>query len=299
MKPIFVSIYIIFIIFFLISCEGSLDDEKRVSNEAEIERFLSTNKLEYTKQNGVYYATRLKGYGYEVSPSDTISFWYKAYTLKGNVFDTNIPVVANEYGFDLTAKDYTPIETVAGSNDFLEGVNRGLLLCREGEWGTILFPSTYGFNDNIVQSIPAWTALAYDIFIINVKNQEIEQEQNNISNFVASSSGYTQDTTGLWYKYIIQNEQSILPSLGDTIYGWYKGQILSGSTFDETTLEGEELVINFDQMTEGLLYSFLKMYPGEEMHVIVPSSLGFGVEGNDQIDPYSTLIYELRLDSIK
>ncbi|PKP36091.1 MAG: hypothetical protein CVT98_09190 [Bacteroidetes bacterium HGW-Bacteroidetes-15] len=299
MKLRFPIIFLALAFFLFPSCEGSLDDEKRASNEAEIERFLSSKKLQFTKQNGVYYATREKGVGYEITKGDSVAFWYIGYTLKGNYFDTNILEEAEKLGFDTSVRDYSPIKTVAGTNDFLEGINRGLILCREGEWGTILFPAIYGFGENIVESIPVWSPLAYDIFIIYVKNQEIEQEQNIISNFVASSSGYTQDSTSLWYKYITENESGISPSLGDTIYGWYKGSTMNNVVFEDLAAEGQELVLGDDELIDGLLYGFLMMKTGESMNMLVPSPLGFGITGTDIVAPYTPIFYELRLDSIK
>lgn len=299
MNSNFIFVFVAVLALSLASCEGSLEDEKRVSNEREIENYLSKIKLNFVKENGVYYAPILKGHGYSITPGDSIYFWYVGYTLDGNIFDTNNPQVAIDNGFDLTSKDFIPLFTIAGSSDFIEGVNRGLLLCREGEQGIILFPSSMGFVDNTVQSIEPWSALAYEILIINVNNPEIIEEQNIINNFVASSSGFTQDSTGLWFKYLKQDIVGSQPILGDTIYGWYKEQSITGTIINELTAEGEEMILRFDHLNEALIYSYIKMKPGEEMQVIAPSSLTYGIEGTENVEPYAPIIYELRLDSIK
>jgi FKBP-type peptidyl-prolyl cis-trans isomerase len=299
MKSIKSILLFIFLLFLLAGCEGSLDDEKLESNEAVIERYLSSNNLSFTKQNGIYHAVRLKGVGYHVNEGDSIAFWYIGYTLDGNIFDTNIFELSDSLGFDTSINDFKPIKTVAGSSNFLDGINRGLLLCREGELGTILFPSIYGFGEKIVESIPAWSSLAYDIFIIYVKNQEIEQEQNIISNFVAGSLDFSQDTTGLWFSYIDQNEQEIKPTLGDTIYGWFKGTDLNNNLIEELPIEGQQIILGEDNLIEGVEYGFLMMYEGEMIQLVVPSSLGYGIQGSENVEPYTPLLYELRLDSIK
>lgn len=299
MKSLKSLLLILLFLFSFVGCEGPLDDEKRASNEAEIERFLSNNKLSFTKQNGVYHTVRLKGVGYQVNEGDSIAFWYIGYTLNKSIFDTNIIKISDSLGFDTSINNFEPIKAVAGKSNFLEGINRGLLLCREGELGTILFPSIYGFGEERVELIPAWSALAYDIFIIYVKNQEIEQEQNIISNFVAESIDFRQDTTGLWFKYIDQIEQEIKPTYGDTIYGWFKGTDFNNSLIEELPVEGQQIILGEDNLIEGVEYGFMMMYEGEKIQLVVPSSLGFGIEGLENLEPYTPLLYELRLDSIK
>jgi FKBP-type peptidyl-prolyl cis-trans isomerase len=290
-------LFIITILF--LGCEKSLEDDKRESNEREIIQFLSKNKLPYIKENGVYHAVSNEGYGYEVNKGDSISFWYVGYTLQGIVFDTNVRKTAEKNGLDTSIRNFNPISTIAGSSKQIEGLRRGLLLCRQGELGTILFPSTLGFGEDFFGPIDPWTPLAYDILIINVKNQQIEQEQNIISNFVASSLGFFPDTIGFFYNYLTEIESDIQPSLNDTIYGWYKGSILNGNAFVELPSEGEMIVLNKGHLIDGLLFGLLRMNPGEEMQVVFPSSLGYGNFGFNNILPYTPLMYQLRLDSIK
>jgi FKBP-type peptidyl-prolyl cis-trans isomerase len=294
-----ISLFIIFISLLFIGCEKSLYDEKRVANEREIEQYLSRKRLSYTKEKGVYHAVLKPGFGYKINAGDEISFWYAGYKLSGLVFDTNITEIAFEAGLDLTARQFNPIFTTAGAESILEGVRRGLLMCRGNEKAAILFPSSLGFGKDYVGPIDPWTPLAYDIFIINVKNQHIEQEQNIISNFVANSQGFSLDTVGFFVKYINEIESTIQPTHNDTIYGWYKGSILNGQDYIELPLQGEMIILNKDHLIEGLMYSFMRMNPGEEIEVIIPSSIGHGIKEYNSIPPYTPLIYQLRLDSIK
>jgi FKBP-type peptidyl-prolyl cis-trans isomerase len=281
------------------SCEKSLYDEKRVANNREIEQYLTRKRLAYTKEKGVYHAIVKPGFGYKVNTGDEISFWYVGYKLNGMVFDTNISEIALLAGLDVTVRQFNPIETIAGSENLLEGVRRGILMCRQNEKATVLFPSSLGFGKDYFGPIDPWTPLAYDIFIINVKNQHIEQEQNIISNFVANSVGFIPDTIGFFVKYVHEIESDIQPAYNDTIYGWYKGSILDGAEYTELPFEGEKIILNRAHLIEGLVYSFMRMKPGEEIEVIIPSSIGHGIKDFNNIPPYTPLIYQLRLDSIK
>lgn len=286
----------------LFGCEGSLEDENRASNEAEIESFLSNNDLEFVKENGVYYATQNKGFGYKVTNNDSLAFYYVGYTLNGTVFNTNIAEVAEQENLDTSVRDFNPIKIQEGSNNLIEGLQRGISLCRQGEYGTILFASNLGFGEQSMGPIPEWSALAYDIFIIYVKNEQIEEEQNIISNFVASSEGFSQDSlTGAFKKYITEYAEDTLPgiNIGDTIYGYYKEETLEGTLISETITEGQEIILSTKELTEGIVFGFMMLKPDEEIQLVVSSAMGYENTGNDNVQPYTPLLYKLRLDSIK
>ena len=286
----------------LTSCEGSIEDEKRVANEATIERFLSSNNLPFEKKEGVYKAIREKGFGYQVNSGDSLAFWYIGYTLTGIIFDTNIPEVADDENLDISGRPLTPLKIVENSNNLIEGLKRGIRQCREGEYTTLLFPSSLGYGETNMGPVAPWSPLAFNVFIIYVKNDQIEQEQNIISNFVASSGGFSIDSiTGSWKRYLIQNLEDTIPSInyGDTIYGFYKESSLDGTLINQTPKEGQELVLDADVYTEGVIYGFKMMKVGEVMELVVSSAMGYGNEGNEIVTPYIPLIYEFRLDSIK
>lgn len=290
---------ILFAAFILSGCESSIDDDRRISDESKIESFLKNYKLDYTKQNGVYYATRVKGFGNRIAPNDSIAFWYIGYTLSRDVFDTNILELAEELNLDTSVREFAPIKTIAGSSNFIEGLNRSLMLCRENEWGTVLFPSELGFGENFVGAVPSWSPLAYDIFIIYVKNQEIIQEQNFINNFVASSQGFTLDSVGFWINVLEHTNNDSVFTLGDTLYVKFKGQSLHNSNAIVLPTESKKVALNENDLIEGVLHGFLRLSEGERAQLVLPSCLAFGIQGNDSIDPYEPMLFQIMLDSIQ
>ncbi|MDD2195661.1 MAG: FKBP-type peptidyl-prolyl cis-trans isomerase [Bacteroidales bacterium] len=290
---------ILFAAFVLSGCEGSIDDDRRISDESKIEAFLKKNNLSYTKQNGVYYAIQKKGFGNRIAPNDSIAFWYVGYTLNGNVFDTNILELAEEYNLDTSVREFTPVKTIAGSSNFIEGLNRGLMLCRDNEGGIILFPAEFGFQENSAGPIPSWSPLAYNIFIIYVKNQQIIQEQNFINNFVANLQGYSLDSVGFWINVLEHTNNDSNFTLGDTLYVKFKGQSLHDSNAIILPTESKKVALNENDLLEGLLHGFLRLSEGERAQLVLPSCLAFGTQGNDSIDPYEPMLFQIMLDSIK
>ncbi|HCX99184.1 MAG TPA: hypothetical protein DG754_03505 [Bacteroidales bacterium] len=290
---------ILFAAFVLSGCEGSIDDDRRISDESKIENFLKRNNLAYSKQNGIYYAIQTKGFGNRIAPNDSIAFWYIGYTLNGDVFDTNILELAKKYNLDTSVREFAPVETIAGSSNFIEGLNRGLMLCRDNERGIVLFPSELGFQENFVGSIPPWSPLVYDIFIIYVKNQQIIQEQNFINNFVANLQGYTLDSVGFWINVLEHTNNDSNFTLGDTLYVKFKGQSLHDSNAIILPTESQKVALNENDLLEGLLHGFLRLSEGERAQLVLPSCLAFGKQGNDSIAPYEPMLFQIMLDSIK
>lgn len=279
-------------------CEKSLFDEKEVANNLQIESALKASNIEYIKENGIYTYVLKKGYGYQLTEGDSIAFWYVAGTLKGEIFDTNIADIADSTGIDMQGRNMTPIETVVGNNSFVPGLTLGLPLCREGQWNSLIFPSTLGYQDLRTGSIEPWTPLIFDVYIIYVKNEKIILEQNNISNFVASSNGFVPDTTGLWIKSVSEGGLSSKPMPGDTIFGSYKLSTLNHNLIDQPEEENEMIILN-QTILEGMLYGFLKLSAGDKMHLVIPSALGYGINGSENVAPYTPLFCEIKLDSIK
>lgn len=282
----------------LYSCEDSLTEEKRVANELTIQNYLTSNNLEFVKHDGVFVTILHKGYGYHVVPGDSIGFWYVGRTLTGNVFDTNIKEVAEEVGINPEARNFSPVEIVAGNDNLIQGLSRGIPLCREGQWNTLYFPSTLGYGDVQAGSVAPWTPLVFDIFIIYVKNEKIIQEHNNINNFVASMQGFAPDTTGMWTRYTAEGSTLESPMPSDTAYAWYRLSTLDFKPVFEIENENEEIILS-NQLIEGVKLGLMKLKPGEAMQLVIPSPLAYGVEGYQTVMPYTPLFCEIRLDSIK
>ena len=285
------------LVFISTSCKKDLEDEKTFANNKSIESYLSSNKLDYTEENGIYVHVWKPVYNYQIAKGDTVSFWYVGHTLDGLVFDTNEKSIAKEYKLDTLVRSFTPLKVIAGSGNLIEGLDNGLLLLRDSIQATIFFPSSMGFGDNAIGPIPIWTPLAYQIQIISVNGKAIQEEKSYIEELNLISSGYTRDSSGLYIKNITLGTISTAPSLSDTIYGQIKGLLPDGTVFEDKG--AQSFVLSKSDMPEGVKLGFLLTNNGGENSLLLPSYLGFGVKGSGTIKPYQTLYYQIKIDSIK
>jgi len=287
--------FLVGLLSFLSACDNSLEDDKRYAEEKTIESFISTNKLTYTKSDGVYHIATEPSYGYEVNNGDTVKFWYVGYTLSGLVFETNVESVAIEENLNTEVRSFEPLSVVAGETDLITGLKRGLLLTRLNQTSTIIFTSDLGFKGQIVGPIDAWSPLAYNIAVIYVNGKGIQSEKQLLAAMDLSS--YNLHSTGLYYKYLVDTS-STRPIITSTVYGWYKITLPSGEVVEEVSTPNTTINLtetNFGVIKEG----FMLLSLGGSAEFIAPSPMGYGKKGNDIVPPYQPIAVSIRLDSIK
>jgi FKBP-type peptidyl-prolyl cis-trans isomerase len=279
------------------SCDNSLETDKRYEEEKSIESYINSQKWIYTKGNGVYHVVRLQSYGYEVNYGDTILFWYKGYTVKSPVlvFDTNIKSVAIEASLDTVVRKFEPARAVVGSTPLLKGLNYGLLLCRESQKATLLFPSNLGYGDNYVGPISPWSPLAFDVEIIYLNGPGKAKEQTTLNSL--NFTGYTQHLSGLYCKQIVDTGLT-RPAETDKVFGSYTVKLINGAEVETYSTTTEPISIS-DISLPAVRIGFTLASVGGTLKIIAPSPLAYGKNGNTKVLPYTPVEITIKLDSIK
>ena len=88
---------------------------------------------------------------------------------------------------------------------------------------------------------------------------------------------------------------------GDSLAIQYKGMFLDGSTFDPGPVY--KLVYSKDQsvihVIQGWIKVLGKMHQGDKVKVLIPSTLGYGARGMGPIQPFTPLVFDMELLSVK
>lgn len=134
-----------------------------------------TDSLRVVYHNG---STRLvweEGTGPMLDPDGSISFYYAGYTFSGsiekkNLFVTNHQPTAEASGFALSDPNYELYEINLGETELIDGLKSGLTGVRAGERCDILFSGKYAFGNSTFGTIPANSALAFQIWVVGVSN---------------------------------------------------------------------------------------------------------------------------------
>ena len=116
-----------------------------------------------------------EGSGDTLSPSGTVKFYYAGYTLPSatisasNLFDTNVYEIAKQTGRDTTDLSvFEPFSVKLSSDNLVKGLKNGLVGVKAGEQCYVLFSGKYGFGGKELGTIPANSALAYALQIVEV-----------------------------------------------------------------------------------------------------------------------------------
>ena len=116
-----------------------------------------------------------EGQGDTLTTSGTVSFYYAGFTLPSstiainNLFDTNFYDIAKQAGRDTTdMTKFQPFTVKLSSNNLVKGLKNGLIGVKAGEQCYVLFSGKYGFGSKELGTIPANSALAYALRIVEV-----------------------------------------------------------------------------------------------------------------------------------
>lgn len=292
--------HFIFLLSFLTivaSCDNSLETDKRYAEEKSIESYISSKKWSYTKSNGVYCSPQSQSYGYEVNYGDTILFWYKGYTITSPilVFDSNIKSVAIEAKLDTMVRKFEPLRAVIGSTPLLDGLKYGLLLCRENQKATILFPSNLGFGDSYVGPVMPWSPLAFDVEIIYLNGPGKVNEQNLFRTF--NLSEYTLHSSGLYYQQVVDTGL-VRPTETDKVFGSYTVKLTGGQEIESFATTTEPITLS-NLTPHAVRIGFTLSSVGGTVKIIAPSPLAYGKKGTPKVSPYTPVEITVKLDSIK
>ncbi len=103
--------------------------------------------------------------------------------------------------------------------------------------------------------------------------------------------------SGLQYVVVEEGTGEATPSKGDMIQAHYTGKLLDGTKFDSSYDRGEPITFPVGQgrVIKGWDEAFLGMKKGEKRVLIIPSDLGYGVNGRGPIPPNATMVFDVEL----
>ncbi|MDA3881855.1 MAG: FKBP-type peptidyl-prolyl cis-trans isomerase [Bacteroidales bacterium] len=104
-------------------------------------------------------------------------------------------------------------------------------------------------------------------------------------------------SSGLQYK-IIKAGNGQQPTAKDKVTVHYKGSLLDGTEFDSSYKRGKPATFGVTQVIPGFSEALQLMSPGAHYIVYIPQELAYGSRSTGQIEPYSTLIFEIEMIEI-
>ena len=112
--------------------------------------------------------------------------------------------------------------------------------------------------------------------------------------------GYTKTESGLVYKVNNPGSERLI-TLKDTLEVNYKGTLVNGNVFDQSTPERGPLktVLADGNLIKGWIEGLQLVGDGGSLSLVIPAELAYGERGRDAIEPNSTLIFDMEVVSVK
>jgi len=144
----------------------------------------------------------------------------------------------------------------------------------------------------------------FDRLLKQIKSAEESKAQNQRQNDIAKIKkdypNAQQTKSGIYY--IIQKQGTgEKPAKGKTVKIHYKGKMLDGTVFDDSTIRASplEFTVGTGRIIQGFDETVLDMKVGEKRLVVIPPELAYGDKGaGGVIPPNSFLIFEMELVGI-
>ena len=277
------SLFIAFFVVLFVSCNSDDDgpDLKDYTeiNEQEIVDYMAAKGLDNATRtdSGLYYIVDEVGEGAEITATSVVTIKFKGFYTDGSILNESL-----EYGYTIDLqRDIT-------------GLREGLQFFQEGGSGMLLIPSHLAYGNQDYQGVPAGSVVLIEFEIIDydAENElEIVQyiEENDL-NAVKSESG-----SGLYYV-IEEQGTGAEPTATSNVTVAYKGYFSDGEVFDESDDDG--VSFNLNQVIPGWTEGIQFFKEGGNGKLLIPSSIGYGRNGNSAIPGGAVLIFDVNLKSV-
>lgn len=275
--------------YFLLACMlvfgfgACSDDDQLMTDVDTIRRYLDVNGLIAEEDNsGLFYTIVNEGTG-GGSPeeNDIVEVEYEGRLLDGTVVDV------------------TPAGTTRNFllSNLLEGWKIGIPKLTKGGEITLYIPSTLAYGENARIGIPENSILIFDIKLVDFADTQLEFDDRKILEYLdANSLTAEKHESGLYY--IIEEPGSEeKPNSSSEVLVNYKGYLLDGSVFDETT--DNAVSFSLTNLINAWRIGIPLIGSGGKITLITPSYLAYGGSARTGIPANSVLVFEIELKNFQ
>ena len=128
---------------------------------------------------------------------------------------------------------------------------------------------------------------------INMEKEQKFLEANR------KKAGVQETESGLQY-IIAEAGSEVKPTSNkDTVYVHYKLSLTDGTVIEEVKEEQDAVMLTLNRVIPAWTEGLQLLGEGGKATLYVPSELGYGERGSNGIDPNTTLVFDIQLDSVK
>lgn len=144
------------------------------------------------------------------------------------------------------------------------------------------------YPSNKVQSTDSTT-----VSVLEINRILAQREDSLILDLVSQQTvPFKHTNSGLWY-YIEQNTQLNTLKNDSSITFTYTAYSING---EKIKSEKKQITFGKKEIPNGLEEGLKLLRKGDKARFIIPWYLAYGMKGNDEIPPYTSLVYQVQVD---
>ncbi|MEY3677947.1 MAG: hypothetical protein RI924_88 [Bacteroidota bacterium] len=237
-------------------------------------------------QSGIFYQVLKSGSGPDIDFSKKIPLIYTVKSLDGSfsASDTFVNRYADFFGY------FRP--------DSIREIIKSKLL-KQGGSLRIIIPSRFAFGKSGSGGIPGNSSLDYTISMITADKLP-EYEDYLITKYIEANNltGFTKTASGLYYK--VGEPGTGVETINNLslLTLEYTGKLFNGTVFDKTNT-GTTATFTLGNLVEGWKEGLPLIKKGGSIRLIIPSHLGYGLQGSGTIPPFSCLDFDINVKNVQ
>ncbi len=114
----------------------------------------------------------------------------------------------------------------------------------------------------------------------------------------AAKPGIVTTKSGLQYEVLQEGAGTEFPNWRSTVSVHLKGSLIDGTVFENTLHREKPISTKIGKLIAGCREAIKLMNVGDKYRFYVPSKLGYGSSKQNDIPPYSVLVFEIELFEI-
>ena len=249
-----------------------------------IEPFSISGKKRQKGKKGLRYYIVSEGEGAKAKYGDNAYIHFTGYLPDGSIFDSSY-------------KNGNPVRVTVGGDEFVKGLDMGLLFMNKGSKIKLVVPAKLAYGkDGLNNIVPPNTKITLDIEMIDLVTPE------PIKMWSISDKQIVETASGLKYVIIESGDGNKIED-NDVVEVHYSGYFTDGEMFDSSVkiFEPLKFPVGANAVIDGWDEGIKLMSKGAKFQFIVPSNLGYGEEGAPPTIPANTnLIFDIEvIDVIK
>ena len=153
-------------------------------------------------------------------------------------------------------------------------------------------------NNEEASSYAGTRAEAIKQEVLLVKYGDNKKAGEDFLKKMAKKRGVKKLDGGILYKILEDYKEGAHPTESDRVSLHYEGRTIDGNVFD-SSFDGDPVTLSLENVIEGFRKAVVNMRVGSTWEVYIPQELAYGAQRNTDIDPFSTLIFKIHLNSIE